>query len=131
MSSLPNRTPIALSATRRRAPRRVSPPRTDPAVVRRIEKLAGMGWSYANIASDCQVSRATAHKYGAAARPKPDNRVHLNELELASLRDLARHVVRVQCPTCRLPVLSFTFMSATRCTRCAVAIFVPPPPLRR
>jgi hypothetical protein len=110
--------------------RRASQSRTSPIVVRRIAHLAAEGWTYADIARDCRVSRATAHKFGATARPKPDGRVHLNEHELASLRELARSAIRLPCPRCQSPVLAFAFMAVTRCTRCATPMAVPMPPRR-
>lgn len=110
--------------------RRTTVPRTSPLLRQRIEKLASQGWTYAEIARDCQVSRATAHKYGAALRPKPDHLVHLNQLETANLRDLARHAVRVTCPRCLIPALGFAFIALTRCTSCGTAIVVPLPSLR-
>ena len=102
-------------------------PRILPVVRERIETLAGRGCTYAAIARECQVSRATAQKYGVAFRPLPDHRVHLNELELGNLRELARHTVRLSCPRCRIPMLGFSFVPSARCTRCGMGLSVPLP----
>ncbi len=91
----------------------------------RIAVLAAKGVTYAAIARECHVSRATAHKYGIASRPAPDNRVHLNELELFNLRQLARAVVSVPCPRCKAPFTSLAFLPSTRCPRCGMALQVP------